>query len=130
MTGWIANVVPDQTIESAWGNSIRDRTVTPFTNAAARTSAITAPKVGMLTWLADLRRLEIYDGTNWGPLPGTVLGSVVATGDATSSGTTVVMPGTPQNLTVGSGPRRLRVDIHGAMATPAATNIGRLFATM
>ena len=80
MTAWIPDVVPDQTIESAWGNTIRDRTVTPFANVAARTTAIPTPKAGMVTWLDDVKRLEVYNGTVWRPMsnktnPTAVIGS-------------------------------------------------------
>jgi hypothetical protein len=60
MTAWIPNVLPDEPVESAWGNSIRDRTITPFPNAAARTTAIPTPAVGMATVLLDTGALEIY----------------------------------------------------------------------
>src|SRR5262245_38149282 len=69
MTAWIPDVVPDELIESAWGNSIRDRTVTPFANAAARDAAITTPKTGMVCWLTDHAALFVYDGTAWRTLP-------------------------------------------------------------
>lgn len=68
MTGWIPDVVPDAVVASSWGNTIRDRTVTPFDNVAARTAAITAPKQGMVTWLADVERLEVWDGEAWRPI--------------------------------------------------------------
>jgi hypothetical protein len=71
MTGWIPDVVPDQTIESAWGNKIRDRTVTPFANAAARTAAIVTPVTGMLTFLDDTNVTDIWDGAAWRPVLGT-----------------------------------------------------------
>jgi hypothetical protein len=67
--GWLPDVVTDEVIASSWGNNIRDRTVTPFANVAARTAAITAPEVGMVTWLDDLKRLEVYNGTSWIPIP-------------------------------------------------------------
>lgn len=70
MTGWIPDVVPDQVIASSWGNSIRNRTVTPFPNVAARTTAIPAPVVGMLTFLDDTNVCEVYDGAAWRPLVG------------------------------------------------------------
>lgn len=71
MTSWIANVVPDQTIESAWGNLIRDRTITPFANAAARNAAIPTPKIGMLTYQLDTFSLEVATTTTtagWRPV--------------------------------------------------------------
>jgi hypothetical protein len=69
MTAWLPNVVPDGPIASTWGNTIRDRTVTPFANAAARTTAIPTPIVGQMSWLIDRGGPEIYNGTVWKALP-------------------------------------------------------------
>ena len=41
------------------------QSVMVFSNAAARTAAITSPVEGMLTWLEDSNRYESYDGTAW-----------------------------------------------------------------
>jgi hypothetical protein len=50
-----STVVSGTTITAAWGNAnVRDQVVTPFATAAARTSAITSPVLGMLTHRADL----------------------------------------------------------------------------
>lgn len=80
MTAWIPDVVPDQLIESAWGNTIRDRTITPFANAAARDAAITTPKAGMTVWLSDHQCVSRYTGSAWtldgkGRLGGAVVGA-------------------------------------------------------
>jgi hypothetical protein len=77
MTGWIPDVVPDQTIESQWGNTIRNRTVTPFANLAARDVAIPTPVEGMTVWINDLNRIEVYDGAAWRPLAGGEIGYAV-----------------------------------------------------
>jgi hypothetical protein len=88
VTGWIPDVVPDQLIESAWGNKIRDRTATPFTNAAERATAIPAPKVGMLTYQIDAARLEVYNGAAWvaAGLPQTWYGYAALGGGISSGG--------------------------------------------
>lgn len=53
-------------IQASWANAnVRDQVVTPFANAAARTSAVTAPIEGMLTWLSDTDSLEVYTGSAW-----------------------------------------------------------------
>jgi microcystin-dependent protein len=65
MTAWIPDVVTGETIEAVWGNQIRDRTITPFPNAAARDAAIPAPKIGMTVWLTDSKTMSSYDGTAW-----------------------------------------------------------------
>jgi hypothetical protein len=65
MTAWLPDVVTDQVIASTWGNTIRDRTVTPFANVAARTAAIATPKPGQTSFLMDVKRMEWWDGTKW-----------------------------------------------------------------
>lgn len=68
--GWIADVIPEQPVESTWGNSIRDRTVTPFANAAARDTAIPVPTFGMTCALDSDNQIYFYDGTAWSPVGG------------------------------------------------------------
>jgi hypothetical protein len=41
------------------------QSVMVFANAAARSSAITSPTEGMMTYLSDTNVLNIYDGANW-----------------------------------------------------------------
>ena len=36
-----------------------------FSNSTARTSAITAPNEGMLTWLEDVNKYQYYSGSAW-----------------------------------------------------------------
>lgn len=62
--------VPGTTITAAWGNAnVRDQVVTPFATAAARTSAISSPVEGMLSYRADgdgsFGIFEGYDGAAW-----------------------------------------------------------------
>jgi len=95
MTNWIPDVVPDALIESAWGNKIRDRTVTPFANAAERDASIPTPKVGMACWLTDQNVLQLYAGGAWRVIGGSgattryagtvVAGSITTTLTAISS---------------------------------------------
>jgi hypothetical protein len=66
---WIADVVAGTKILSAWGNAIRDRTVTPFVNKTERDGAITAPKFGMTTVREDSKGLEYYDGAKYQGIP-------------------------------------------------------------
>jgi len=67
MTAWIPDVVTGETIESVWGNKVRDRTITPFPNAAARDAAITGAmrKPGMTAYLEDTKTMSTWDGTVW-----------------------------------------------------------------
>lgn len=62
-------LVPGTTITSAWANaSVRDQVVTPFATAAARTSAISSPVTGMLSYRTDGVVFEGYDGVAWVPV--------------------------------------------------------------
>lgn len=59
-------LVAGTTITASWANaSVRDQTVTPFATAAARTSAVTAPVEGMLSYRTDADVFEGYDGSGW-----------------------------------------------------------------
>jgi hypothetical protein len=46
-------------------NAIAPRSIMRFTSASARGATLTAPVEGMLTWLQDVNRLDLYDGTTW-----------------------------------------------------------------
>lgn len=61
-------VVAGTTITASWGNAnVRDQVVTPFANASARTSAVSSPVEGMVSYLNDVNSLEVYNGTVWVP---------------------------------------------------------------
>ena len=53
------------TIESAWGNKVRDTVVTTYANAAARDAAIGSPTEGMCVYLDDTNMVTVYDGSSW-----------------------------------------------------------------
>jgi hypothetical protein len=46
-------------------DNLMNQAVMVFTNAAARSAAITSPLEGMLTWLEDVNRYENYNGSAW-----------------------------------------------------------------
>lgn len=46
-------------------DNLMRQSVMVFSNAAARTAAITSPLEGMLTWLEDVNRYESYNGSAW-----------------------------------------------------------------
>jgi hypothetical protein len=48
-------------------DNLMRQSVMVFTNAAARSAAITLPLEGMLTWLEDVNRYENYNGSAWVP---------------------------------------------------------------
>jgi hypothetical protein len=76
--------VAGTTITASWGNAnVRDQVVTPFASASARTSAITSPVQGMISFRTDENVAEAYDGSNWlpvgwKPIATTTLGSSAA----------------------------------------------------
>jgi hypothetical protein len=46
-------------------NALAQRGVMRFASATARGATITSPVQGMLTWLKDIDRLDLYDGSTW-----------------------------------------------------------------
>ena len=48
------------------------RSVMRFASASARGATLTAPVEGMPTWLQDVNRLEVYDGSAWVTPPQTL----------------------------------------------------------
>jgi hypothetical protein len=74
-------IVAGSTITSSWANAnVRDQVVTPFANAAARTSAVTSPIEGMQSYLQDVNRNDFYNGSAWQPAAG-VAAKVVRSGN-------------------------------------------------
>lgn len=63
------DVVPDTPIESAWGNTVRDRSVVPFVNAAERAAQWVTPPAGAVSFLDDVDALEVFNGTAWVGVP-------------------------------------------------------------
>lgn len=72
-------------ITAAWANAnIRDQTITPFADAAARDTAITAPIEGMVAYLADVDYCTTYVAGNWVAL-NHAFSAGVATSETTAS---------------------------------------------
>lgn len=46
-------------------NALAQRGVMRFSSASARGATLTSPVEGMLTWLQDINRLDLYDGSAW-----------------------------------------------------------------
>lgn len=85
-------LVSGTTITASWANaSVRDQSVTPFATAAARTSAITVPVEGMVSYQSDIDLLEHYDGSAWravgGPYKGVRITNTGSPMYTTSAGT-------------------------------------------
>ena len=64
-TGRIPDVVDGELIESAWGNAIRDRTVTPFATGADRDAATPQPPPGALCVTLDTGALWRMSANGW-----------------------------------------------------------------
>jgi len=82
----ITDVVALSSIDTSWGNGIRDRAVMRYTDAAARTSSEPTPATGRISWLTGSDRLEVYDGSAWRQFIDTSGGQTIA-GALTVSGT-------------------------------------------
>ena len=67
---------------------VGDQVVMVFASAAARSSAVSSPTEGMVSYLSDTNAIEYYDGSSWGGI-----------GDITA-----VSAGTNIDVTSGTGP--------------------------
>lgn len=54
-----------QTLGQGIVESMTARTVMRFASAIVRGATIQNPQAGMVTWLKDVARLEVYDGAGW-----------------------------------------------------------------
>ncbi|MFE3122371.1 hypothetical protein ACFXHD_03005 [Streptomyces hydrogenans] len=59
---------PDISVVAVAMQAILDRTVPRFASAAARAATVPAPVEGMMSWLQDANRLDVYNGTSWSPV--------------------------------------------------------------
>jgi hypothetical protein len=57
---------PDaQKLADELANALAQRGVLRFASASARGATLASPVEGMLTWLQDINRLDLWDGTAW-----------------------------------------------------------------
>jgi hypothetical protein len=54
-----------QTLGQGLVDGLTPKVVMTFASGIVRGATITTPKAGMVTWLKDVGRLEVYDGTAW-----------------------------------------------------------------
>jgi len=59
------DVLPGETVESSWGNDIRDRTIQRYVDATERDFLNSTPEEGDLAYLQNTNELQYYDGTEW-----------------------------------------------------------------
>jgi hypothetical protein len=77
---------------------LMDQSVMTFADSAARTSAITTPVEGMLTWLNDSNKYQYYTGSAWADLVPIVAGDAYKLIRSTNSAITITIDNV---LTVG-----------------------------
>lgn len=118
-------MVAGTTITAAWANAnVRDQVVTPFANAAARASAVITPIEGMVSYLTDTDRLEMWDGATWSDVAHLRMAATQGTGDA------VVRPSSGANQTTAqakAGPHVIQAG--SAVKTTSGGNVTITFPT-
>lgn len=62
---------------------LMDQSVMRFADAAARTAALPSPTQGMLSYLDDQNRVEVYDGSSWDSVSEPPLAFAMATASGT-----------------------------------------------
>lgn len=72
--GEIADVVPGEPVESAWGNAVRDRSIQRYADQTALDGSVPIPVQGDVAYLLDSDTFQIHDGSVWQPWPGSVQG--------------------------------------------------------
>lgn len=73
---------------------LMDQSVMVFADSTARGSAIPSPSEGMATYLQDVNQLQVYDGSQFGPV-----GSVLQVVSTTKTDTFSTTSSTPTDLT-------------------------------
>ncbi|MEV5862395.1 H-type lectin domain-containing protein [Streptomyces sp. NPDC052071] len=110
---------PDaETLAKNIANGIVSRSTLRFASAAARTAALTgvaAPVEGMTSWLQDVNRLYVYNGTAWAQVSIAQSGTVNLSFTSLDqySGTTVTFP-----VAFAVAPR-VFLNIHSGVASTA-----------
>jgi hypothetical protein len=58
-----------QTMGAGIVENLVPKSVMRFPSASVRGATVTAPQPGMVSWLADVKRLEVYNGDIWAAVP-------------------------------------------------------------
>ena len=95
---WIDDVVPYNTIESGWGNAVRDRVVQTFATQAERDAHLASLPEGALCQQQDTKVLYVKRSGAWRYLQPTIktgscFGMVVPAGTPATVGSMAVPPG-------------------------------------
>jgi hypothetical protein len=70
----LSDVPNAQTATTGIVDALTPKVVMTFASASVRGATIATPVAGMVTWLQDIRQLQLYDGTTW---------STIASGSST-----------------------------------------------
>lgn len=120
--GFIEFSTGDVLSAAAANGYLASQTVMVFADAAARTTAITTPYEGMMSYLKDTNSVEYYSGSAWVAVSGGSSGGMTLLSTTTLSGasTTISLSGTYKNLqvviggvTFASGSNVLRIAPNG-----------------
>lgn len=140
--GYIEFTTGDILTAAAANGYLASQTVMVFANAAARTSAITSPQEGMVSYLKDTNAVEYYSGSAWTAVGGGSASGLtfIKGGTFTSTNTTSIdncFNSTYENYriiikVVGASPvngqLRYRLRVGGADASGSNYNSQRLYA--
>jgi hypothetical protein len=96
-------------------NAIVQRGVMRFSSASSRGATLSAPVEGMLSWLQDINRLDLYDGSTW---------VAVSTGSSTWKTITPESPWTQNGNSQGNLQYRL-LNISGEESLQFRGGLGR-----
>jgi hypothetical protein len=80
--------VGEEVLAADFNAMVQQQVVATFANAAARTSALPSPQAGMLTYLADVKAYQWWNGAAWQPVQGVL--AYAETGTAQSGITTAI----------------------------------------
>ena len=102
--------------------NLMDQAVQRFADSGARGSAIPSPTEGMTSYLDDLNRIEVYNGSGWNPV-GTILQvlSTTKTDTFSESVATGAITGDVTGLTVSITPSSASSKIFVALSVSVST---------
>ena len=127
MTGWKTWAALEEVTAANMNSFVRDQTIQVFTNASARSAAITSPTRGLVSFLTDSGALEVYYGatTGWARPWNQPWGSMVAPASITTSQTFSATGATDMtSLTFNyTANRRYRLNFSGIFDSPSGSPV-------
>jgi hypothetical protein len=140
MAGWF-DFVNGQTLPaSRVQDYLMDQSVMVFASAAARTSALPTPTQGMVSYLSDVKALELYAGSAWQPVMqgrnaiinggfdfwqrGTTTSGLGYLADRFVTGSTETVTTSQQTFSPGSPPFGYEAQYHARVAVTSVAGAG------